>query len=263
MPHLPSLPLLFILFFSLHFFFLMIRRPPRSTLFPYTTLFRSQLLARLREDEIGVRVGLQVEIHDHCGLRIAGGIQRVHVVHVVHAVDLLFDGRGDGLLQGLRVRADIGGLQLNFRGDDVRKLCHGQRCDGDHAYYHHQDGDHHRHDGAPYEEIRHGSCFLSIKLCGLCARFFGRIGKGEKSGLRRSSRQHLRCFCSNGTVQLHWATNVLAFTVVPGRRVCWPCATTRSPGFNPSWIIHMVPTRSPTLTDRTAILSSPPTTFTW
>src|SRR5438045_5556896 len=25
------------------FFFLMIRRPPRSTLFPYTTLFRSQL----------------------------------------------------------------------------------------------------------------------------------------------------------------------------------------------------------------------------
>src|SRR6266487_5948405 len=29
---------LFLLFF---FFFLMIRRPPRSTLFPYTTLFRS------------------------------------------------------------------------------------------------------------------------------------------------------------------------------------------------------------------------------
>src|SRR2546427_6538766 len=26
-----------------HFFFLMIRRPPRSTLFPYTTLFRSGL----------------------------------------------------------------------------------------------------------------------------------------------------------------------------------------------------------------------------
>src|SRR2546430_7652964 len=26
------------------FFFLMIRRPPRSTLFPYTTLFRSQMI---------------------------------------------------------------------------------------------------------------------------------------------------------------------------------------------------------------------------
>src|SRR2546430_5861971 len=28
-----------------NFFFLMIRRPPRSTLFPYTTLFRSALAA--------------------------------------------------------------------------------------------------------------------------------------------------------------------------------------------------------------------------
>src|SRR3712207_7882875 len=35
------------------FFFLMIRRPPRSTLFPYTTLFRSlfQVLARVRTAE--------------------------------------------------------------------------------------------------------------------------------------------------------------------------------------------------------------------
>src|SRR5574342_1216650 len=30
-----------LLVFLLRFFFLMIRRPPRSTLFPYTTLFRS------------------------------------------------------------------------------------------------------------------------------------------------------------------------------------------------------------------------------
>src|SRR5258708_24417916 len=28
------------------FFFLMIRRPPRSTLFPYTTLFRSNIIGR-------------------------------------------------------------------------------------------------------------------------------------------------------------------------------------------------------------------------
>src|SRR5205085_12650202 len=31
--------------YSYSFFFLMIRRPPRSTLFPYTTLFRSPALA--------------------------------------------------------------------------------------------------------------------------------------------------------------------------------------------------------------------------
>src|SRR3712207_9555880 len=29
------------------FFFLMIRRPPRSTLFPYTTLFRSEAIGRI------------------------------------------------------------------------------------------------------------------------------------------------------------------------------------------------------------------------
>src|SRR2546425_7624585 len=33
-------------FLFLFFFFLMIRRPPRSTLFPYTTLFRSQFEGR-------------------------------------------------------------------------------------------------------------------------------------------------------------------------------------------------------------------------
>src|SRR5436853_6622756 len=38
--------LLHLLFFFC-FFFLMIRRPPRSTLFPYTTLFRSPLPTRL------------------------------------------------------------------------------------------------------------------------------------------------------------------------------------------------------------------------
>src|SRR3989449_8706099 len=34
--------------YSYFFFFLMIRRPPRSTLFPYTTLFRSLAESRIR-----------------------------------------------------------------------------------------------------------------------------------------------------------------------------------------------------------------------
>src|SRR2546422_1958518 len=42
-------------YYSLFFFFLMIRRPPRSTLFPYTTLFRS------RPDGIGWR---EAGVHD-------------------------------------------------------------------------------------------------------------------------------------------------------------------------------------------------------
>src|SRR5256885_10897611 len=39
----------------LFFFFLMIRRPPRSTLFPYTTLFRSLKLLSNEQDDRVVR----------------------------------------------------------------------------------------------------------------------------------------------------------------------------------------------------------------
>src|SRR5256886_1335974 len=63
-------------FVSLFFFFLMIRRPPRSTLFPYTTLFRSaarraqpRLQRHLSRPEPGVR--------DAARLREARGHPRV------------------------------------------------------------------------------------------------------------------------------------------------------------------------------------------
>src|SRR3712207_8912388 len=42
------------------FFFLMIRRPPRSTLFPYTTLFRSKAaepVSKSEQDKTDPRVG--------------------------------------------------------------------------------------------------------------------------------------------------------------------------------------------------------------
>src|SRR5437588_985980 len=41
--------------FSLYFFFLMIRRPPISTLFPYTTLFRSDLIVAADQQIAKVR----------------------------------------------------------------------------------------------------------------------------------------------------------------------------------------------------------------
>src|SRR2546426_9629789 len=68
------------------FFFLMIRRPPRSTLFPYTTLFRS-LLPR------GERLGLEAVFQI-----------RVAEVIVDHGVGLLrlLNGALE-LLQGLEV----------------------------------------------------------------------------------------------------------------------------------------------------------------
>src|ERR1043165_5695061 len=61
----------FWLFCVCFFFFLMIRRPPRSTLFPYTTLFRSlfkircvgDLLAEIGQGREGVKQSLVVAIH--------------------------------------------------------------------------------------------------------------------------------------------------------------------------------------------------------
>src|SRR5476651_2752071 len=41
-------------FSTVCFFFLMIRRPPRSTLFPYTTLFRSRIASLACVFEIGM-----------------------------------------------------------------------------------------------------------------------------------------------------------------------------------------------------------------
>src|SRR4029434_11348723 len=39
---------------AVHLFFLMIRRPPRSTLFPYTTLFRSRWRPLFTHEELGI-----------------------------------------------------------------------------------------------------------------------------------------------------------------------------------------------------------------
>src|SRR2546423_7797937 len=55
------------------FFFLMIRRPPRSTLFPYTTLFRSERadLAEVffRREELHFKVAVLTEERLHLGFR--------------------------------------------------------------------------------------------------------------------------------------------------------------------------------------------------
>src|SRR2546426_12333135 len=69
--------------FYLFFFFLMIRRPPRSTLFPYTTLFRSDLGQRFVD---GSRVRcLQKRLdclraRDHLGDRKSTRLNSSHLV---------------------------------------------------------------------------------------------------------------------------------------------------------------------------------------
>src|SRR2546426_7639594 len=61
-----------------HFFFLMIRRPPRSTLFPYTTLFRSRGEWR--------RPFIQIEGHLDVGL--GGVLSRVRRRQEDHPVSV-------------------------------------------------------------------------------------------------------------------------------------------------------------------------------
>src|SRR3712207_7047904 len=54
----------------MYFFFLMIRRPPRSTLFPYTTLFRSPAGADLGDAHAGHNRELRGDVAELRHLRI-------------------------------------------------------------------------------------------------------------------------------------------------------------------------------------------------
>src|SRR2546430_6157432 len=76
---------------SLSFFFLMIRRPPRSTLFPYTTLFRSKQVITLGSELTAIaqsistrRDGLSFQCFN---CRITSGRQFVgdHTAHVIRS----------------------------------------------------------------------------------------------------------------------------------------------------------------------------------
>src|SRR2546426_3444379 len=105
------------MYFVSFFFFLMIRRPPRSTLFPYTTLFRSDLLieevALEKKDAVGGRErvppgGVVDNAH-----RDAGGSQRLGGQH-----PLAVGGFDD------QVR-DAGGGVLRRDGDFAHPSAHG------------------------------------------------------------------------------------------------------------------------------------------
>src|SRR5437868_703539 len=60
-----SLFLICLLYYFFYFFFLMLRPPPSSTLFPYTTLFRSQVEDAVMRDEALEAVGVARDPVDH------------------------------------------------------------------------------------------------------------------------------------------------------------------------------------------------------
>src|SRR5688572_32583611 len=67
-------------------FFLMIRRPPRSTLFPYTTLFRSRVVV---------------------ARRVAGDLRALPVLRARREVEVVHRDQ-DPALRGLQAVADVG-----------------------------------------------------------------------------------------------------------------------------------------------------------
>src|SRR3712207_8232486 len=74
----------------------MIRRPPRSTLFPYTTLFRSHELA-LAEDRAAGELRGTAELDQR---RIADGGEEIGLDGHVGSVRSAHDGRGAAARQG-------------------------------------------------------------------------------------------------------------------------------------------------------------------
>src|SRR2546422_1976265 len=82
----------------------MIRRPPRSTLFPYTTLFRSHgiygIVLNLEEDNVGAAIfGEQQAIREGDEVRRTGRIAEVPVGEallgrVINALGQPVDGKG-------------------------------------------------------------------------------------------------------------------------------------------------------------------------
>src|SRR5439155_7456 len=110
------------------FFFLLVPRPPRSTLFPYTTLFRARarrpVPGRRRNEGMIPPVRMEPSVPFAVPSREALALLRILVVAGE-------GGSGGGLLQNLRQWADDGRLEIDTAPDlprAVRQLS-GQRWD--------------------------------------------------------------------------------------------------------------------------------------
>src|SRR3712207_55321 len=96
------------------FFFLMIRRPPRSTLFPYTTLFRSRRMTGLCpfHDERTPSFGIDpVEKLYHCFGCGAGG----------DVFKFAMETEGLDFAGALEVLAERAGIELEREAEDPRE----------------------------------------------------------------------------------------------------------------------------------------------
>src|SRR5256886_13324145 len=93
--------------YMFHFFFLMIRRPPRSTLFPYTTLFRSVEHANEKENLVTVK--------RKNGQQVSYDPRRLHGVTLYRETER-------GFSQGDRVRSEEHTSELQSQSNLVCRL---------------------------------------------------------------------------------------------------------------------------------------------
>src|SRR3989441_9192520 len=98
------------------FFFLMIRRPPRSTLFPYTTLFRSQPGQRVQRLEEIVAAPDELVARGEADARTVAAVGEQPI-----RPQVAFDQRGGGRLGGVAIRArPLGRRRARRQGQQAR-----------------------------------------------------------------------------------------------------------------------------------------------
>ncbi len=104
--------------------------------------------------------------HDLDRERAVAGRLRHHVEHVVDAVDLLLDRRGDRLGDDLGRGARIGRRHADGRRRDLGKFGDRQRAKGNRANQRQDDRDDAREDRPVDEEMRksHGGCLVILRL---------------------------------------------------------------------------------------------------
>src|SRR2546422_476458 len=114
-----------VLLISLFFFFLMIRRPPRSTLFPYTTLFRSQTQVLAAHRNVLGKAG---ETAHRLGAR---GVEEVKDVETVLGRDLVaYAGHDAVVVRGQSVlEVEVLHASRQVRQRDVFEQAQGSRVE--------------------------------------------------------------------------------------------------------------------------------------
>src|SRR5256712_5979219 len=93
----------------------MIRRPPRSTLFPYTTLFRSLFLDEIGDVDLSVQGKLLRAIEERAVRRVGSVRERKIDVHIIAATNR-------DLEREVRQRSEEHTSELQSRSDLVCRL---------------------------------------------------------------------------------------------------------------------------------------------